>query len=458
MPRSIAEKISGTAVGRATLLLALTLVASTSCTRSSPRPKIVVLGEDFSNTSALERFREEDEKALGVDLEFVKNTFDVFNQKANADLASGTGLYDVILHYSSVLTTYGRNRWVLTVEEQKSLFPEGDYSFEGDIFPEVWRDSSFVRLRDGAEPVALGYPFCGNTMVLVYNRQLFEDPNARADFLKAHKRNLQPPATWQEFREVAEFFTDRQRKSYGVVLQGASGSPLYWEWVNFAFGLGDGVMAKRYGWDGTPTTPLLLTSPRTVKATEFYLSLRPFNAGDFFSTGQAEQQEIMKSKDVAMAIMWSDSLFALVDGGSGSRFGFAPVPGGKSLIGGGTFFINRKSAHARDAVRYVARAMQRRAQVAYMSQGLTSALSTAYSEPAVTKLPYSRAVLESLERAQYMLESGPDAGLILSEVEKAVQGSWRGEATAAVALAGAQEAIEAQRVGLFSLSGATAVK
>ena len=421
-----------------------------SCSREEGKPRVLILGEDFSNTSALEHFREADESALNFQLEFVKNTFDVFNQKANQDLANGTGLYDVILHYSSVLSSYAKNRWVLTLAEQKALYPSADYSFEKDIFPEVWKDSSFYPMTNGGQPEALGYPFAANTMVLVYNRQMFDGADRKIAYRNKYGEELVPPTSWPQFRRIAEFFTASDRSTYGIVLQGASGSPLYWEWCNFAFGMGGGVMKKHYGWEGASDTPLILDSKETVAATEFYVSLKPFNAGDFFSTGQAEQQELMRTKRIAMAIMWSDSLFALVNGPQGQQFGFAPIPGGKSMIGGGTFYVNRHSKHAKESVRYITSVMQKDAQVKLMTQGLTSGLRSAYDAPEVKKLPYADAVRRSLDRGVYMLESGPDAGLISNVIERTVQRIWKGESSAEMELKAATKEVGDQRNMLFT--------
>ena len=172
-------------------LLAIVLPATfISCSRTNKPIVIHVIGEDFSNTQALEAFKHQDEQALGFQIDFAKNTFDVFNQRANQDLASGTGLYDIILHYSSVLSSYGGNRWVLTLAEQKALLPSADYSFESDIFPDVWRDSSFFPIRPSGTPQALGYRFCANTMVLVYSRKLFEDAAKRSAYKARYREDL----------------------------------------------------------------------------------------------------------------------------------------------------------------------------------------------------------------------------------------------------------------------------
>ena len=54
----------------------------------------------------------------------------------------------------------------------------------------------------------------------------------------------------------------------------------------------------------------------------------------------------MKNGNVAMAIIWSDLAYDLIklkNNNFDERFGFAPIPGNKSGLAGGSFFINKQS-------------------------------------------------------------------------------------------------------------------
>ena len=163
-------------------------------------------------------------------------------------------------------------------------------------------------------------------MLLVYNRTLLEDDRSRSAYRERYGEDLDVPRNWEAFRRIAEFFTRKDGTdgpTYGVVLEGSKDGWLYFEWCNFAFGMGGGVMKKKYGWEGNLDTRLLIDSPETVAATRLYMSLAPFNAGDFFSTGVTEQRELLRSRRVALAIVWSDVLFELIKGPGGERYGFA---------------------------------------------------------------------------------------------------------------------------------------
>jgi multiple sugar transport system substrate-binding protein len=52
---------------------------------------------------------------------------------------------------------------------------------------------------------------------LVYRSDLFQDPAAHSAFRSQFSRDLAPPTTWDEFEQVAGFFTDQTAGRYGTV-------------------------------------------------------------------------------------------------------------------------------------------------------------------------------------------------------------------------------------------------
>lgn len=61
----------------------------------------------------------------------------------------------------------------------------------------------------------LAIPYHCGPQVLHIRRDLFEDPNQRKAFFEATKRELTVPASWNEFLEVATFFTQPENNLYG---------------------------------------------------------------------------------------------------------------------------------------------------------------------------------------------------------------------------------------------------
>lgn len=436
------------------------LAFSLSCT-SDEQITIRVLGEDSSNLQAMREFAPafQQEIARGgrnVTVEFEPASFEDAGQRANEDFASGRGRYDIVLQYNFSLAEYASKKYVLRTQELVPIVPEGlPKQVESTLFPNVWREVGYY-YRDednrGAGSEAVGYPFAANTMLLVYNKAFFDDPDRQKRYLAQYKRELKPPTTWPEFREVAAFMTNPSRKECGLSLQGKDGGWLYYEWVNVLYGLGGSVMQKEQGWEGGPELQTQIDSPIAQQAAAYYASLKPYSAcGDFFSTDAPAQREQLLRGRVAMGIVWSDYLYDLVGsaGKAGLSFGFAPIPGPKSLIGGGSYYINRKSQHADVAAQFVLFLLRSENQIELAKKGLCSPVRDVYSDPGVQALPYMSALGQSLQRATYMLEAGPDSELISTRLTAALQRIWRGELPAKV-LPQVQEALARERADLFN--------
>lgn len=433
----------------------------TSCNNNIERKvKLTVLGENSSNLQAMEALKSTYEKKANIIIDFKPNTFeDAFN-KANQDFSNKTSLYDIILQYNFSLSSFVRNKYVYNLDELTQDIPVESFSFEADLFSNAWKEVSFYyknpdKPNDGI--VKVGYPFASNTMLLVYNKKMFDDPNNQSSFQLKYNEKLMVPQNWDQFYKVSEFFTNTneqtKQKNYGVCLQGAEGGWLYYEFCVFLYGNGGAIMDKERGWEGTENTPIMLQSSESIQAAKYYKSLKPFNAGNYFTIDVTSQTKIMKEGNVAMGFVWSDYLYNFVydnEGNLDDRFGFAPIPGDKSPLAGGSFYINKQSKYPKEAAKYIIDLMQPANQIELAKKGLCSPLRTTYENPEVQKIPYSNALKQSLERGVYMFEAGPESDLVSQVMTNYIQQFWNNKLTAEEALTKAQEDIENGRTEIFS--------
>jgi multiple sugar transport system substrate-binding protein len=421
----------------------------------TPPPQLTILGEDSSNLRAMASIAPDFKRLTGVDVRFVPQTFEQLERTSDTSLSHGANTYDLILNYNFSLAPYVRNDWIVPLDKlPPDALDNSAASLDTDLFPNAWREIGYYRIGDGpmTHEAAVAYPFAANTMFLCYNRKMFDSPASRAKYFEQYKEELIPPRDWDHFRRVAAFFTSAADKTYGVALQGGSGGWLYYEWVNFAFSFGGGVMQKTRGWEGDQHTPLLLTDPKTVAATDYYLSLKPYSAGDYFATGANEQRELMRGGQVAMAIMWSDYAYGLLyDKASGHEndFGFAPIPGDVSMLAGGCFFVNKHSSHVRDAALFIRFVLQRDHQVQLMKHGLCSPLRSTYADAEVQRIPYANALRQSLERGVYMNEAGPDATAISDILTEELQRIWKGDGSVRDGLSRAEDRVTKERNAIY---------
>jgi multiple sugar transport system substrate-binding protein len=438
------------------LLVAALLLTAFISSCSNNENKITIIGENSSTIQSMQTLKSDYEKKSSVKLDFKPNTFeDAFN-KANQDFANKTGLYDIVLQYNFSLSSFVRNNYVYNLNELKSQSDSKNYSFENDLFQNVWKEVGYYYADpskpDGSKIQPISYPFAANTMLLVYNKDLFNDPAQRQAFRNKYGKELAVPKDLESFKKVAEFFTQPDKNLYGVALQGSTGGWLYYEWCSFLQGFGGKVLDKDQGWKGSASTPVLIANEQAVAATNYYKSLKPFNAGNFTTVDGVEERNILKKGNVAMGIIWSDYMWGLINNGNGkidSRFGFAPTPGNKSMIAGGSFFINKQSKHVKEDFTYVQYLLQKDNQIKMVQQGLCSPLKSVYDAPEVQKIPYVPALKVSLDRAEYMLEAGPDADLINNVITTYIQKIWNNEISVEDGLKKAKDEIEQGRIKFY---------
>jgi multiple sugar transport system substrate-binding protein len=435
-------------------LFFLLFTTMVSCDKNNN--KITIIGENSSSIQSMQSIQTDYETKSGVKLDFKPNSFeDAFN-KSNQDFANKTGLYDIVLQYNFSLSSFVRNEYVYKLADLKKESSNTNYDFEKDIFPNVWKEVGYYYQNpanpDDQDIQVISYPFAANTMLLVYNQELFNDAEQKKNFLTKYGRELTVPTDLRSFKEVAEFFTQPDKELSGLCLQGSTGGWLYYEWCGILQNFDGKVLDKNQGWQGNANTSILLANEKGIAATEYYMSLKPFNAGNFVTTDGVEQRNIIKKGKVAMGLIWSDYAWGLINDGNGkmdNRFAFAPTPGNKSMIAGGAYFVNKQSKHSKESFDYITYLMQKENQIKMIEKGLCAPTISAYDSPEAQKIAYAPALKTSLLRAEYMLEAGPDADLINNVITTYIQKIWNKEMSVQEGLNAAKIEIEKERKLLF---------
>ncbi|MBS0288650.1 MAG: extracellular solute-binding protein [Proteobacteria bacterium] len=427
--------------------------------RSSNRNivKLTIIGEQLPTTDAMKKripefelwFREN--HGFPIQVKFITDNYETMNQKTNDDLVKGASRYDLILQYNTALSTYVQKEYVYTLQDEtyRKAFSDLE-TLEKRLIHKAWQEVGWYRHKDSTY-VPIGLPFATNTMLLCYNKRLFA--NHREAYRKKYKEELNPPTTWNQFENIAQYFSS-QPNLYGIVMQGKAPYWIYFEWANYVFGMGGGVMQKNFGWDTTKDTPILLNSKATLEATKFYKRMQQYNVGeDSFFIDNLGQRERMQTGDVAMAIMWSDVAFDLVSGFqkelSSDEFGFVPIPGSVSMLAGGSFYVNKKTKHLQEAVAFIEWILQPENQVKLLSDGLCSPVFDAYEDTQAKQLPYVEALKESLKRGVYMLEAGPEADQIEVILSNNLQSMLKGDIEPQQMLFNTSLEIESLRNNMF---------
>ncbi|MCA0011782.1 extracellular solute-binding protein [Mesorhizobium sp. B292B1B] len=149
------------------------------------------------------------EKATGATIELVTYPFGQMFEKLRTELSSGAYTSDLINYQTTWGGDFMGGGLMEEVPEDVLKLVQAD-----DIYPIFRKAMSF----DGK---TYGLAYDGNAHNLFYRRDLFENADYKKKFSDQHGYDLAPPDTWEQFYDVAKFFSSFDwsgtGKSYGFV-------------------------------------------------------------------------------------------------------------------------------------------------------------------------------------------------------------------------------------------------
>jgi multiple sugar transport system substrate-binding protein len=151
------------------------------------------------------------------------------------------------------------------------------------------------------------FPTEGDAVGWAYRKDLFENPDEQAAFKAKYGYELAVPTTWDQLRDIAEFFTRPDKNLYGVALytqKDYDAITMGFENVFFSYGA---------DWKDPATNEVqgVLNSPEAVKALEFYKELYRFEPPGGSNDFYAETNNHFIAGEVAMAMNYFAFLPAL---------------------------------------------------------------------------------------------------------------------------------------------------
>lgn len=194
----------------AVLALALSGCGAGGADQSSDDATITVLVEG-GGRAELTPVADAFEAETGTSVTFVELPYDSLYERLNTELSGGNVSFDVVALDAIWLSAFGP-----AMAPLDDMFTD---AVKGDLFPSLVEEAQV----DGHY---VGMPAWTNAQILYYRTDLFSDPEQQAAFQAAYGRELAPPTTWDEYQEVAEFFTqdtdgDGSTDLYGADVKGA---------------------------------------------------------------------------------------------------------------------------------------------------------------------------------------------------------------------------------------------
>jgi len=275
----------------------------------------------------------------------------------------------------------------------------GHYVKLNDFF-----DKNGIKMDDFMPATVLGYsewpkntpnywalPAMGDAVGWTYRKDWFSRPEIQAEFKQKYGRDLAPPKTYDELKQIAEFFQGRQidgKTVYGAAIFTERGSE----------GITMGVTNVLYDWGfqyDDPKNPYhmegFVNSPGAIAGLEFYKSLYKCCTPPGYSNGyMSEGLDAFKSGQVAMMMNW----FAFFPGlykdpnVGGDKIGFFVNPAEKehfTQLGGQGISVVSYSDKKDDALNYMKWFAQPDVQKKWWELGGYSCAKSVLNDPSFPK-------------------------------------------------------------------------
>lgn len=194
-----------------------------------------------ANAEAVQAMLPEFKAKFGFDLRMDTQPYEALQQKVFAEVAGESSFYDIIIVDTPWAPALVNSLEPLSGYVNDPAFNDVASADVGDFIPQVFYDTAVYNADESirqypdlnAQPDmgaitgkgfdVYGLPIQANANVMAYRKDLFSDPREKAAFEREYGRPLTVPATWDEFAEVAEFFTRPEQKLYGTTMMAGVG-------------------------------------------------------------------------------------------------------------------------------------------------------------------------------------------------------------------------------------------
>lgn len=236
-----------------------------------------------------------------------------------------------------------------------------------------------------------------------YRKDWFEDADEQLAFQTRYGRVLAPPETWEEFRDIAEFFYRPEEGQFGCALltgRGYDSLTMGFQQLMWAFG-------GSWGETGAYDPAGNVDSPQSAAALAFFKDLLAFAPPGAVNFDYSRTVEAFNNGSTAMAMAY----FAFCPGiqeRMGSKAGYfaTPARGDRrfSSLGGQGLSISAKIPEMRQdrAKQFIAWFLQEEIQQEWVRKeaGFTANKNVLDSDAFRAIAPYNAALAESLDYTQ----------------------------------------------------------
>ena len=269
------------------------------------------------------------EKETGGKVELITAPFAELYTKMYSSFALKAKAYDIVIYCSGWLGDFASNNFLLSLDD----FIKKDTRID-------WTDVLTVyRERVAAwGPTVFGIPLDGDSHMCYYRKDAIENTEYQKRFAEKYGYSLTPPRTWEQYRDIAEFFHGWDwdgdgRIEYGAVEFMRKGGQS--SWLFFSRAAAYVSIPGQHGLFFNPDTmDALVDSPGHVKALKDWIEILKFGYPGMIGFDSGEVRTIYHLGETCLGIDWGD-IGVLSDTGPESKVrgkvGYTILPGATSV-------------------------------------------------------------------------------------------------------------------------------
>lgn len=404
-----------------------------------------VLAEATLNSEILAELAPEFTRMTGIEVAIETAPFAQLVQSVTLDFSTSQGDFDVVSIPYDYLGAYAGSDYLeeITPLIEANADKVGPEFNQEDILPGLWDTAAVWNGK------YYGMPSNSAVTMMIYRADLFENETEKAAFAAQYGYELAPATTWQQYSDIAEFFTRDAGEQlagetltepvYGVTIAGKRHEAAVFEWINYANSFGGGVVS--------PEGELVVDSEGSVESLEYMNSLGEFAPPGYTSATWDEVTAQLQQGIAAQAISWGDTAGAMENPDQSAvvgKMGYGDVPVSAegddphALHGAWTYTISKEATDVNAAYLFVAWALSAPVQKAIGEKGGVPATRSAFEDAdLIATLPSWPQQLTSLENALARPRNA-EWPQMLEQLALQVSNALVGESTPEAALGKAQ--------------------
>jgi multiple sugar transport system substrate-binding protein len=193
-------------------------------------------------------------------------------------------------------------------------------------------------------------PVSPSNQMLFYRKDLFESTALKRLFQETYKVPLNPPENFAEYNRIAQFFTRSENSGspvdFGTTLLTGSPGVLATEFLSRYYSYTNSLFSD--------TGSILLAGRHALRALKDLVEIKKY-AQKYTCTWWTDAARVFSQGNTAMTILYSNFAADIFGGDSRviNKTGYAIVPGGNPLIGGGALGVSKYSSHPKEALAFI---------------------------------------------------------------------------------------------------------